>query len=212
MLFSPSTLHSHSAERVITESLTAGSNYGSQKNKQPSRRMAQTADKGTKIGSRFTREPCLFCRHVEEAGSAAAGDGNGDDRVAGAFWAPAAEDRQSGGFQFYSRAGEASLLRGQRPSGAGAGGVVQAVAAGLSVRSAFGAAADARGGGERGLPLVPRPQAPGQGAGRLDAEPEPAPALRREHDLSGDLLPDRRAGAQESGWPRGRCCTPTRRT
>ncbi len=109
------------------------------------------------------------------------------------------EDRQSGGFQFYSRAGEASLLRGQRPSGAGAGGVVQAVAAGLSVRSAFGAAADARGGGERdayrwflGLRL------PGQGAGRLDAEPEPAPALRRARSIRrSSRKPDRGAGGQE---------------
>ena len=70
----------------------------------------------------------------------------------GAF---AAEDRCGGGFRVHPRAGEAPLLCGQRPSGVGPGGAVQAVAARLSVRSSFGASADAGGGGERGLPLVP---------------------------------------------------------
>src|SRR5271163_1230250 len=133
----------------------------------------QTADKGTKIGSRFAREPCLFCSHAEEAGSAAAGVGDGVDRVAGAFRALVAEDRSGGGFRLYPRAGTAFVLRGQRPPGAGAGGVVQAVAAGVFVWCSVGAAADARGGGERGLPLVPRAAVEGQGSGCLDAEPEP---------------------------------------
>ena len=91
-------------------------------------------------------------------------------------------------FQFYSRAGEASLLRGQRPSGAGAGGVVQAVAAGLSVRSAFGAAAHQRG-GERGSTAGSSASGSGtEGAGRLDAEPEPAPAFSAESTIYQEIF------------------------
>src|SRR5207302_10307275 len=96
----------------------------------------------------------------------------GVDRGAGAGAAPVAEGRSDRGVPCYPGSGEAPLLRGQRASGAGSGGVVQAVVAWLSVRSAFGAAADAGGGGERGLPLVPGVEAARQGAGRVHVEPE----------------------------------------
>src|SRR5437868_14811361 len=111
----------------------------------------------------------------------------GVDRGAGAGEAPVAEGRSDRGFPLYPGSGEAALLRGQRASGAGSGGVVQAVVAWLLVRSALGAAADAGGGGERGLPLVPGVEAAGQGSRCLDPEPEPATAFCREQDLPGDL-------------------------
>src|SRR5207302_3986407 len=104
----------------------------------------------------------------------------GVDRGAGAGEAPVAEDRSDRGFPFYPGSGEAPLLRGQRASGAGSGGVVQAAVAWLSVRRALGTAADAGGGGERGLPLVPGPETARQGSGRVHVEPEPATAFCRE--------------------------------
>src|SRR5438105_15125791 len=109
----------------------------------------------------------------------------GVDRGAGAGEAPVAEGRSDRGFPFYPGSGEAPLLRGQRASGAGSGGVVQAAVAWLLVRSALGAAAAAGGGGERGLPLVPGGEAAGQGSRCLDPEPDTAAAFCRERALPG---------------------------